>query len=68
MLISFYGWNYDPLDKIFHLYFSLFFYRPNVFVNRNIFDDLPFPQTSPGFYVSAVQVFWKHSGKRRNCS
>ena len=25
-------------------------------------------QTSPGFYVSAVQVFWKHCGKRRNCS
>ena len=24
-------------------------------------------QTSPGFYVSAVQVFWKHSGKRRIC-
>ena len=25
-------------------------------------------QTSPGFYVSAVQVFRKHCGKRRNCS
>ena len=25
-------------------------------------------QTSPGFYVSAVQVLWKHCGKRRNCS
>ena len=25
-------------------------------------------QTSPGFYVSAVQVFRKHWGKRRNCS
>ena len=25
-------------------------------------------QTSPGFYVYAVQVFWKHCGKRRNCS
>ena len=24
-------------------------------------------QTSPGFYVSAVQVFWKYCGKRRNC-
>ena len=24
-------------------------------------------QTSPGFYVSAVQVFRKHSRKRRNC-
>ena len=26
----------------------------------------PFPN-SPGFYVSAVQAFWKHFGKRRNC-
>ena len=25
-------------------------------------------QTSPGFYVSAVHVFCKHCGKRRNCS
>ena len=29
---------------------------------------LTLSQTSPGFYVSAVQAFWKHSGKRRNCS
>ena len=35
----------------------------------------PFPimfltlsHTSPGFYVSAVQVFWKHCGQKRNCS
>ena len=27
---------------------------------------LSFSQTSPGFYVSAVQAFWKHCGKRRN--
>ena len=25
-------------------------------------------QTNPCFYVSTVQVFWKHCGKRRNCS
>ena len=25
-------------------------------------------QTSPGFHVSAVEVFWKRCGKRRNCS
>ena len=25
-------------------------------------------QTSHGFYVSAVQIFWKQCGKRRNCS
>ena len=29
---------------------------------------LTLSQTSPGFYVSAVQVFWKHCGKRRSCS
>ena len=29
---------------------------------------LTLSQTSPGFYVSAVKVFWKHCGKRRNCS
>ena len=29
---------------------------------------LTLSQTSPGFYVSAVQIFWKHCRKRRNCS
>ena len=29
---------------------------------------LTFSQTTPGFYVSAVQIFWKHCWKRRNCS
>ena len=29
---------------------------------------LTLSQTSPGFYVPAVQVFWKHCGKRLNCS
>ena len=29
---------------------------------------LTLSQTSPGFYVSAVNIFWKHCGKRRNCS
>ena len=29
---------------------------------------LTLSETSPGFYVSAVKVFWKHCGKRRNCS
>ena len=31
-------------------------------------NDLTLSQTSPGFYVSEVQVFRKHCGKRRNCS
>ena len=35
----------------------------------NIFRyELTLSQTSPGFYVCAVQVFWKLYGKRRNCS
>ena len=29
---------------------------------------LTLSQTSPGFYVAAIQVFRKHCGKRRNCS
>ena len=29
---------------------------------------LTLSQVIPGFYMSAVQVFWKHCGKRRNCS
>ena len=29
---------------------------------------LTLSNTSPGLYLSTVQVFWKHCGKRRNCS
>ena len=29
---------------------------------------LTLSQTSPGFYMAAVQAFGKHCGKRRNCS
>ena len=29
---------------------------------------LTLSQTSPGLYVSAIQIFWKQFGKRRNCS
>ena len=29
---------------------------------------LTLSQTSPGFYLSAIQVFRKYCGKRRNCS
>ena len=34
----------------------------------NFTSALTLSQTSPGFHVSAVQVFGKHCGKRRNCS
>ena len=33
-----------------------------------LFQSLTVSQTSPGFYVFAVQVFWKHCGKMGNCS
>ena len=36
--------------------------------NLSFCKELTLSQISPGFYVSAVQVFWKHSEKRRNCS
>ena len=38
---------------------------PHIQKNSRI---LTLSQTSSEFYVSAVQVFWKHGGKRRNCS
>ena len=28
--------------------------------------ELTLSQTSPGFYVSAEQIYWKHCGKMRN--
>ena len=37
-----------------------------VFIRQKAF--LTLSQTSPGFYVSAVQVLRKHCGKRRKCS
>ena len=51
----------------------LWFVCPSVMnwiCKMNIFLLLPkyftLSQTSPGVYVSALQVFWKHYGKRRN--
>ena len=35
---------------------------------RQLLIDFTLSQTSPGFYVFAVQVSWKHLGKRRNYS
>ena len=39
-----------------------------LFQHKICYMSLNLSQTSPGFYVSAVQVFLKHCGKRRNCS
>ena len=39
-----------------------------IFPNQFFWYQLTLSQTSPVFYVSAVQIFWKHCGKRRNCS
>ena len=42
--------------------YPAFLSRPSIYYTFNP------SQTSPGFYVSAVKVFGKHCGKRRNCS
>ena len=44
-----------------------FFELGAVFKNGVLGNGLTLSQTSPGFYMSAVQVFLKHCGKRRNC-
>ena len=44
---------------------GIFFFSNNTSIK--IFLLNPFPK-SPGFYVSVVQVFWKHCGKRGKCS
>ena len=38
------------------------------YIATHVKKTLTLSQTSPGFYVSAVEVFGKHCGKRRNCS
>ena len=45
--------------------------KTNSFVSATFYfpaNALTLSQTSPGFYVSAVQSYLKHCGKRRNCS
>ena len=55
--------NFSFSHNVFHSYIS------SVRQNAALCGDwLTLSQTSPCFYVSAVQVFWKHWGKRRNCS
>ena len=57
-------------NQHFHLFF------PNAFCpfclfrgkSHHVAKHLTLSQTSPGFYVSTVQVFLKLCGKRRNCS
>ena len=41
---------------------------PSYTVRHFFFYLLTLSQTSPGFHVSEVHFFWKHCGKRRNCS
>ena len=40
---------------------KIFFYQPQIFFSV-WFLALTLSQTSPGFYISAVQVFWTHYG------
>ena len=44
------------------------FFLHNDSTNYPAFELNPFPNKPWFFYGSAVQVFWKHCGKRRNCS
>ena len=48
-------------QKIHKMYYFLF-------LVKHLDTILSLSQTSPCFYVSAAQVFWKHCGKQRNCS
>ena len=40
----------------------------DVETSLTLWEKLTLSQTSPSFNLSAVQVFRKHCGKRRNCS
>ena len=58
-------------DKLIHV--SHFQYYPwwSLLTSPSIFpthQNLTCSKTSPGFYMSAVQVFWKYRGRRRHCS
>ena len=57
---------------VFVIKFSILSYSQNLQVGDNSLNNLckllTFSQTSPGFHLSAVQVFWKHCGERKNCS
>ena len=61
---------HQPFSRTFFVFFS----RICKLANYTIWSCVTFicfltlSQKSPGFYVSAVQAFWKHCGKRRNCS
>ena len=50
------------------VYLSTWFMCSCTYICISIVIMLSLSQTSPGFYVSTLQVFRKHCGKRRNCS
>ena len=53
------------MDNIFDTLLSTFY--TSTFQEKNDMigvSDLTLTQTRPGFHVSAVQVFWKHCGKK----
>ena len=50
----------QTVSQIIKMFAKLFNYHA-------IYNWLTLSQTSPGFYVSAVEAFWKHCGERRNC-
>ena len=63
------NYSLSSLKRWFHLW--LFYSVQNAycsFTYIQIYLNLTLSQTSPGFYLSAVQVFWNQCGKRRKCS
>ena len=60
-------WGLQVWEAINHTTMFNLCYRTSL-SSKSFTHSLTRYQTSPGFYVSAVYVFWKHSEKRRNCS
>ena len=61
---------FNPIFTVWNCYASQFGIQSMLYDKHNhvFVCHFTLSQTSPGFYVSVVQVFWKHCGKRRNCS
>ena len=57
----------NPIDDIWDYLGRKVRARGNANNVRDLENTLTLSQTSPGFYVSAVQVFGKHCGKGRIC-
>ena len=69
-------WGFALISASYLVHLKKIFYEPQeagkmssaVIWHDDIVYLLTLSQTSSSFNVSAVQVFWKHCGKRRNCN